>query len=429
MNRGVGELNKRESMVKKQDSRTDRDDQEFEDLMDLVLEIRDKRRREEHTNSNSEEPMRVHLSGTIVSIPVNHFHHSLRLLEDVPFDLKTFFELTAYLELGVLFDRLAIVPDTRLEKDCFKDMGPTSNLFKKDILVYLGGPDVTDISDESINRRIIDSIPRTSVVSRRVDYREYFKNALARRQMAATSGYHVPFEILNPYLDVSLYEQNIRAYSLLLAAYEQLSSSLRKEIGDWERYLAAKVLFVPPIMTLILRRCSSPKDIPQVFLDVRGEFEPLRRHFREYQARLRAHSSSVGESLKAISDLESAIRSLSSKYGDGSNFVLSEWQDGLALLPDVDSLEQVDTGIVKFFLGKPMKWIAARVKNRKFLPLFNLRRDFYRTRNYPTLVQKVFRTTISQRYVKDAYDINKAFRRLVPHRRRSPNNAMDSDEK
>ena len=219
-------------------------------------------------------------NNTIISVPFSHLNNCFSILEGEKFDIHTFFELAAYLELGVLFDSFAIVPDCSKEifgkvaGSVLKSLiGATENLF-----IYFEGEDFTVFSG-GIQEKIILRISDKSSLFQEVDYFKYFSNVIAVRQQLFVPSYHVPFEVLNHYLDLTKYEDSLRAYSLLILAYEELSYSLKKEIRLYEKFFRSKILFIPPIMTVILDRCSCPAEIPEAFIELRKEFKPLRNYF------------------------------------------------------------------------------------------------------------------------------------------------------
>ena len=92
--------------------------------------------------------------------------------------------------------------------------------------------------------------------------------------------------------------------------------------------------------------------------------------------------------------------------------VVSEWHEGLSLFPDLDSIETIDTSISKIVLKRPIEWLVHKIRNRRFMPLFNLKQNFFRTRVYTRLIDKVFGVKIKESDYIDHYNIGKAFNRL-----------------
>jgi len=211
------------------------------------------------------------------------------------------------------------------------------------------------------------------------------------------------------------YEKSLRTYALLLSAYQELSNSLRKDLGNYEEYIGTRVLFIPPILSIILSRSSRPSDIPEVFLELREQFKDLREYLRVYQHNLRDRKQPIGKSLKAVDELEKSLKKLSKRHKETGTLLISEWHDALSLLPDASSLEDIDTSITKLILKKPIEWAVHKIRNRKLMPLFNLRRDFYKIKDYTHLIQKVFAVNIDPKSSTDYYGVGTAFNRMESH--------------
>jgi hypothetical protein len=67
--------------------------------------------------------------GTVFSIPLNHFNSCLALADGAPFDLARFVELMAYLDIGVLFDQIALVMDASSDAE-LPNVGAAFKLIK-----------------------------------------------------------------------------------------------------------------------------------------------------------------------------------------------------------------------------------------------------------------------------------------------------------
>jgi hypothetical protein len=115
-------------------------------------------------------------------------------------------------------------------------------------------------------------------------------------------------------------------------------------------------------MALILSRCSEPANIIDLTLEMKEKLRPLRQAFKEYENKFREPSASLKGSLRAAKDLKRSVEQLKLVEPKNGEYILSEWRDGLSLLPDLDSLESSDTGLMKFFLSKPAEWVVNRIK-------------------------------------------------------------------
>jgi hypothetical protein len=345
-----------------------------------------------------------------ISVCIQHFDTCTGLLQGEAFDFHKFLELTSYVESFVLYDKLNVLK---------VDLKNISNRLSPFTLELIKNNSVfTDLEHRIValegkyERLFYAFEGKTSVINNSIELGELFLEATADEQYFSIP-YHVPIETLGTYLDAVQIEESYQVYSLLFKAYSEMSGALRKDFEELQHYLKSNTIFVPPIMAMILSRCSVPANFFEVMLDMKERFAPLRKAFKEYEDKICDPSASLRDSLRAAKELKSSVDQLRLVEQRNSEFILSEWRDGLSLLPDINSLESVDTGLTKFFLGKPMEWLANRIKNRKIIGLFNLKKEFLNLREYNLLIKKLFSHELKQEDVEECALYWSAIDRLV----------------
>jgi hypothetical protein len=344
---------------------------------------------------------------SVISVSIEHFESCVNLLQGEPFDLHKFLELTSYIELLVLYDKFNVLGPNN---ETLKNLSPnTTTLLTGNLTIGVG---LSWLPYEGKHQALGHAfLNQPSRISKSIYFTKYFFHALSDEHDAAIP-YHVPLEALQTYLDAVQIEKSHHVYSLLFKAYAELSNSLRKEFEELQQYLKTNTVFVPPIMAMVLERASKPEDIVEIALELKDRFRPLREAFKEYEYKIGDPSLSLKNSLHAIKELKHSLEQLTSDQNTG-NFIVSEWRDGLSLLPDSDSLESIDTGLTKVFLGKPLEWIVNRIKNRKIIGLFNLKKEFLNIQDYHRLIRKVFSHELKEQELKEAEQYWSAIDRLL----------------
>ncbi len=334
-----------------------------------------------------------------VSISIEHFDACLKLLDGEEFDFRKFLELTSYIESYVLYDKVNILKTQR-----FLAPKPSLTLSPSTLSLVQSNSILTQIDFGMVSGDRVESIifsfnHELSLIDNSINLGEIFFHALVDEKEFSIP-YHIPIEALGRYLDAVQIEKSHQIYSLLFKAYGEMSESLRKEIEELQQFLKTNTVYVPPIMALILDRCSEPANIVELTLEMKEKLRPLRQAFKEYENKFRDSSVSLKDSLTAAKELKRSVEQLRLVEPKNGEYILSEWRDGLSLLPDLDSLESSDTGLTKFFLGKPAEWIANRIKNRKLITLFNLKKEFLNIQEYHQLIKKVFSYDITEQDVQ-----------------------------
>lgn len=323
---------------------------------------------------------------SVTTICIEHFDKCLGLLQGDEFDFSKFIELSAYLELGILYDSLSCRFASGRN---FDELSPLAHELEREHLFSSLAVKTFGIYEGREERIITAVTDKTSSIDPGIKWSGFFWNALADEHSLRIP-FHVPFETIETYLDAVQIERSHRIYTLLFQSYAQLSTSLRTQIEELQRYVGSETVFIPPLMTLLLKKCSRPADIPYEFLEMRQRFRVVRESFKEYEETIGDQTVPLEKSIKAINELKRSLTRLTSDEPDRTGMIISEWRDGLSLLPDLDSLEDIDTNLAKILLKKPAEWIVNRIRNRKLIRLFDLKNDFLRTEGYFQLISKVF---------------------------------------
>jgi len=352
-----------------------------------------------------------------ISISLEHFDACLRLLEDDKFNFHKFLELTSYVESFVLYDKVNILKTPK-----FMASKPSQNLSPFTLSLVQSNSILTQVNFGMVSGDRVESIIFSfhhdlSLIDNSINLGDIFFHALVDEKEFSIP-FHVPIETLGKYLDAVQIEKSHQIYSLLFKAYGELSGALRKEVEELQQFLKTNTVYVPPIMALILSRCSEPANIIDLTLEMKEKLRPLRQAFKEYENKFREPSASLKGSLRAAKDLKRSVEQLKLVEPKNGEYILSEWRDGLSLLPDLDSLESSDTGLMKFFLSKPAEWVVNRIKNRKLMMLFNLKKEFLNIREYHQLIKKVFSYELTDEDVQACSHYWASIDRLVQADRR-----------
>ena len=97
-------------------------------------------------------------------------------------------------------------------------------------------------------------------------------------------------------------------------AYCSLSKATMEEIESLQSLRSPIKIFIPPIMSVVLDKVSSPKDIPKLILEMRENSQKIRENFNNYEETIKSENSTLKESIKAAHELQAINRSLSDAY-------------------------------------------------------------------------------------------------------------------
>ena len=192
----------------------------------------------------------------------------------------------------------------------------------------------------------------------------------------------------------------------LLQAYSIMSKAMSSEIEELQKVRGTESIVIPPIPSMILRKIDKPSQIIEELLSLRNKFKKVRDAFREYLFLINGKDVELKKSLSALSDFKKICDELSRTYDRRGVALISEWRDATDLLPkelsDVDSEDFDPKSIIKFLLGKPLSWVIQRIKRRKVLPLFGMKREFYNLTDHAELIRKIWRYEITKREINEA---------------------------
>ena len=190
---------------------------------------------------------------------------------------------------------------------------------------------------------------------------------------------------------------------LLIEEYNKVSESLSDEVKRLVKYGNRKTVYIPPISSLIFSRSETINDIVKNTIEIKEEFEKVRRTFAEYENTISDDSITLKESLSALNDLESIMNQINPK--ENSNFYsqISEWRDATNLIKLMDGVSASDaSSITNLILGKPLKYATNKFKIRKVKYLFQVVNDFLEIKNYGNLIQKLFKFEIDKEQLQSA---------------------------
>lgn len=197
----------------------------------------------------------------------------------------------------------------------------------------------------------------------------------------------------NVYYDYIKLRSSLDIYSELAISYNKLSKGLLNDLNILKRKGRIKEILIPPIPALLFSKISKPNEIIDELIELRYKLKGLRNYFTEYKLKISDDSISIKESLRAYKELEAATKEISKHYDIQDVNLITEWKDGVSLLPKEFFTENKEfdyKGISKFFLGKPAEWIVTKIRNRKLGQLFSIKKKFIEIKNYNSLINKLW---------------------------------------
>lgn len=209
--------------------------------------------------------------------------------------------------------------------------------------------------------------------------------------------------------DFSIYSEKAKNFlssrnreysSYLVKAYDQVSKEYKGKLTRLVQERENKMIYIPPIASVIFDRATDISNISAVAIEVRDEFKQIRNHFYEYESRIRDESLSLKESLGAIDELDFSISSLSTKTEESSTTVISEWRDLTDFGKLVDGLSASDgASISKLLLGKPLEVLSHKIRMRNVQYFLKVQKDFLKIKNYGKLIERVFKTEVTSAHI------------------------------
>ncbi|MHA1482851.1 MAG: hypothetical protein ACTSQA_05400 [Candidatus Heimdallarchaeaceae archaeon] len=175
-------------------------------------------------------------------------------------------------------------------------------------------------------------------------------------------------------------------------AYSSLSKATKEEIESLKSLGSPIKIFIPPIMSVVLDKVSSPKDIPKLILEMREDSQKIRENFNNYEETIKKENSTLKESIKAAHELQAINQSLADVYGKKDIINLKEFVN--TLIPkeiwDIDKEDLDFKNFTSFFLKGPVEFLIRRIKNRAIMYLIDLKTKFLEIKQYGNLIKKIW---------------------------------------
>jgi hypothetical protein len=163
--------------------------------------------------------------------------------------------------------------------------------------------------------------------------------------------------------------------------YKHIADLHKLSIETLIRYGGTIEIYIPPLLSLLLDRCSKPKDIPKLAVTMRGEFEKLRLSIRDYLSDVNA-SGTLKEQIEAAKEMKKAIDSLKSTLAKAKKSLVYQTWD---VVKAGDPMK-IFTGTLDLLIEKDTeKQVVRRV--HPFIDMWTL---FFDVQDYGRLLVKVF---------------------------------------
>lgn len=182
--------------------------------------------------------------------------------------------------------------------------------------------------------------------------------------------------------------------SVISDLYVPFSAKLGIEAEDFLKDQRPVGLPLPPFFSILLGRCSSPVDIPQLLVELRDEYSQLRESLSLLEKTL-LNSESIAERNEARAYIESIFYAVTNKF-DRSRWTTLKGlvdfsNDMISPVADPTNPKSYKTSL----LSKPVEWIRNWWLRRPLAQLFDLAREFREVPEYNRLAKKVFRINFS----------------------------------
>jgi hypothetical protein len=319
------------------------------------------------------------------------------LLNSGAFAIQNFVEFCNFVEGTVLFPRLYVSPNpcptpghSLRNVDEF-----TKTLATSGALAFVEMPHMPSADDENLNdveetfRNRFGKMREVLRSQRRVEIVETILGVAAHaiHGMTLYPSVHNRFA----YLESLGVRKSIRATLSLQSAYAALSRAAQEAVRWFDEYRGVEEIYIPPIPAIIMGKASSLDDIPYAVLDLRERFAPVRKAFADFDQTIADPSTPLKKSLRAMTLLKTVIEEISRPFDDQGKRVVAQWSDVGELIPfDGDFDADDGKSVTKLLLGKPLEVVLARLKRRRFLPLYSLRNDYLKRDDTHALIKKLW---------------------------------------
>jgi len=180
--------------------------------------------------------------------------------------------------------------------------------------------------------------------------------------------------------------------SIIYDAYSTLSKATMNEIELLKSSGSPIKIFIPPIMSVILDRASSPKDILDLILEMRKNSQKIRSNFKNYEETIKSEHSTLKENIKAVHELQAINQSLTDAYQKRDIINIAEFLN--SLIPkkiwEVNKEDLDFKNISSLLLKEPLESLARRIKIRGIMYLIDLKSKFLEIKQYGYLIKKIW---------------------------------------
>lgn len=299
------------------------------------------------------EPVNINWTAGSVStdLTTSLLDHELQFQE---FELSYFLDFCSALDTCVLQEYIYNI-DFSTNSKRYLDNPFTNELFGNGRIIIADLPhDANYIFDHPVSTSLLSTIPNQFNFDELQTWNDYHSN-LSRACPYAILEYETEIPFIPNFHTTPAYVWNGKfkgdqlfaneIYMKLHAEYESLKTELFKlrKLLDGENFLQ-----LPPISFQILQRASKYEEIPEVMMEIRKLYAPLRSKFVELQELLLSKDISLKKKLKEKQKLFRAIDLFSKNLKKESTFIMSSVAGTLNEFGDVGKLVEapsVVTGV------------------------------------------------------------------------------------
>lgn len=201
--------------------------------------------------------------------------------------------------------------------------------------------------------------------------------------------------------------------------YKKIAIKHKRAVEKILQFQRPRMIYLPPLLSILLSRCSAAKDIPVKLRELREEYSQLRKEISELLSEMN-QVRNLKEQFEIRSLFENTINENAKKY--------EKRQKGFYKNVSGAFLDAFDDGDLTDIVSKPAVAIAKEglnylpnvVKTKRLTGFVNLLDDSFKVFDYQKLLVKVFkdRLDISQyeitqikkyyNYIENNYQINMA---------------------
>ena len=246
------------------------------------------------------------------------------------FEILYFFDFCSTLDACVLHENIYTI-DKPSNEERYLDNSLSSLLYKEGAISVIGlGDDLNDyINNHPVSLSLLKASPSNFDLSELDLWTDGLGNIIRACNFAvleqdANITYIPNFHVTPAYLyaDVIKREQAFanEIYSKLNERYKDFQNDLfgLRKLLDGNNFIQ-----VPPISFEILKKADSFKDIPEVMMETRKRYSPLRKRFIELEELLISNDVSLKKKLKEKQKLFKAINYFTEQLKSESTFIMT----------------------------------------------------------------------------------------------------------